>query len=105
MSTINLPYTLAAGFLAGLLSAGAAGAADAARGEKLHEVCLQCHGTDIYLPERRKIKTLRSLRKEVERWNDYYNPKMKKTELDDLVEYLNSRFYKFPPSRNPFGLF
>ena len=73
----------------------AAGAADAARGETLHRACLSCHGTELYLPPKRKITSLSRLKKEVERWNDIYNPKMTKRELQDLVEYLNRDFYKF----------
>ena len=76
-------------------AAPAALAADPVKGEKLHQDCLQCHGTKIYLPPRRKINSVKALRKEVERWNDSYNPKMKKSEIDDLVAYLDRDFYKF----------
>lgn len=76
-------------------AAPAALAADPVKGEKLHQDCLQCHGTKIYLPPRRRINSLKALRKEVERWNDSYNPKMKKSEIDDLVAYLDRDFYKF----------
>ncbi|MDH4096642.1 MAG: hypothetical protein OEV81_17865 [Betaproteobacteria bacterium] len=71
-------------------------AGDAANGERLHESCLSCHGTGIYLPPKRKIKTLAALRKETARWGDYYNPKFTRAEIDDLVAYLNRDFYKFP---------
>lgn len=74
----------------------AAARGDPARGAKLHEQCLQCHGTAPYMPEKRKIKTLKALRKEVERWGDCYNPAMNKQEIDDLVAWLNANFYKFP---------
>lgn len=77
------------------LTAPKTDAADAANGEKLHQDCLQCHGTKVYLPPRRKINSLKALRKEVERWNDSYNPKMSKAEIDDLVAYLDRDFYKF----------
>ena len=81
--------------LSAAVSAPAARAADAANGERLHQDCLQCHGAKIYLPPRRKINSLKALRKEVERWNDSYNPKMKKSEIDDIVAYLDRDFYKF----------
>ena len=75
---------------AGLLAAG-----DAARGGKLHEDCLGCHGTELYVPPRAKVKSLTALKKEVERWNDRMNPKFTKQEIEDLVAWLNASFYKF----------
>jgi mono/diheme cytochrome c family protein len=85
---------LALAFAAAVLPAGVR-AADAGHGESLHRACLSCHGTSIYLPPRRKVNSLPRLKKEVERWNDMYNPKMSKRDVDDLVEYLNRDFYKF----------
>lgn len=76
------------------LAAQAAG--DAARGEALHRDCLGCHGTELYVPPRAKVKTLATLKKEVERWNDRMNPKFTKQEIEDLVAYLNRDFYKIP---------
>lgn len=68
---------------------------DPVRGEKTHETCLQCHGTDVYVPPQRKIDSMPALRKEVERWGDYYNPAFSPQEIDDVVAYLNAQFYKF----------
>jgi mono/diheme cytochrome c family protein len=78
------------------LAPAAAAAGDAAKGERLHQSCLQCHGTELYVPPRRKVKTLAALRKETARWADYYNPKFTKAEVEDLVAYLNRDFYKLP---------
>jgi mono/diheme cytochrome c family protein len=71
-------------------------AGDAARGVKLHDDCLGCHGAELYVPPKAKIKTLAALKKEVDKWNDRMNPKFTKQEVEDLVEYLNHDFYKFP---------
>jgi len=78
------------------LASPVSGAGDATRGAKLHDDCLGCHGTELYVPPRAKIKTLAALKKETERWNDRMNPKFSRQEVDDLVEYLNRDFYKFP---------
>jgi mono/diheme cytochrome c family protein len=79
------------------LAAGVAQAAgDPARGEKLHRVCLQCHGTELYVAPRAKVKTYKALVKEVERWGDYYNPRLSKQDVEDLVAWLNQDFYKLP---------
>jgi mono/diheme cytochrome c family protein len=70
----------------------AAAAGDPASGERLHRSCLQCHGTEVYVPG--KIKSLAALKKETVRWANYYNPKFTGQEIDDLVAYLNRDFYK-----------
>jgi len=68
---------------------------DAARGEKLHAKCLDCHGTSLYAPDRRKIKSLKALRKEVKRWGTYYAPALSDQEVEDIVAWLNAGFYHF----------
>jgi mono/diheme cytochrome c family protein len=85
----------AAAIAALLLAAPAAGAGAAAKGETLHQDCLGCHGAELYVSPRAKVKTLAALKKEVEKWNDRMNPKFTKQEIDDLVAYLNRDFYKF----------
>ena len=86
--------------LGGVLSFGMTAAAwtagDPVRGAILHEDCLGCHGTELYVPPRAKVKTLAALKKETERWNDRMNPKFTKQEVEDLVAWLNRDFYKFP---------
>jgi len=88
---------LLAGCAALALSVTAAAAGDPARGAKLHDDCLGCHGTELYVPPRAKVKTLSALKKETEKWNDRMNPKVTKQEIEDLVAWLNATFYKFPP--------
>ena len=78
----------------GISACGAAGG-DAAKGEQLHRSCLGCHGTELYTPDRAKIKTSAELRKAVIEWNDRMNPKFTKQEIDDLVAYLERDFYRF----------
>jgi len=88
---------LLAGCAALALSVTAAAAGDPARGAKLHDDCLGCHGTELYVLPRAKVKTLSALKKETEKWNDRMNPKFTKQEIEDLVAWLNATFYKFPP--------
>lgn len=68
---------------------------DPVRGAQIHEVCLDCHGTALYVKLDRKIKSLDALYKETLRWGDYYNPALSPQDVDDLVAYLNRDFYKF----------
>ena len=78
-----------------VLAGPVSGAGDPVKGVKLHDDCLGCHGTELYLPPRAKVRTLAALKKETEKWNDRMNPKFTKQEIEDLVAYLNRDFYKF----------
>lgn len=65
------------------------------RGERIHKVCLPCHGTSLYVSPQREIKSLPALRQEVARWGDYYNPALSEQDIDDVTAYLNVNFYNF----------
>jgi mono/diheme cytochrome c family protein len=78
------------------IAAPAFGAGDPVKGAKLHNDCLGCHGTELYVPPRAKVKTLSALKKEVVNWNDRMNPKFTKKEIEDLIAYLNATYYKLP---------
>ncbi|MCE9640780.1 MAG: hypothetical protein K8S22_11625 [Betaproteobacteria bacterium] len=78
-----------------VLAGPASGAGDPVKGAKLHSNCMGCHGTELYVPPRAKVKTLAALRKETQNWNDRMNPKFVKQEIEDIVAYLNVSFYKF----------
>lgn len=93
MREMLMRMTLAVCMSAFALPGVAAG--DAARGEQLHQSCLSCHGTELYVPPRAKVKSLAALEREVQKWNDRYNPKFTRQEVADLVAYLNRDFYHF----------
>lgn len=93
MKTAITRVLLCAVLAAGMTAALAAG--DPVRGEQLHQDCLGCHGTELYVPPKAKVKTLSALKKETERWNDRMNPKFTVQEIEDLVAWLNREFYKF----------
>ena len=98
---------------------------DPVRGASLHSACFSCHGIERYVapvtyaaasfidsvlrasglsdlppaePVRFKgrIKSLSALRDSVIRRSDSFNPKMTPQEIEDVVAYLNTTYYKFP---------
>lgn len=98
---------------------------DPAKGASLHRACFGCHGVERYvapvtqamatftdsvlrasglsdLPSteptrfRGRIKSLSALRDGVTRRNDFLSPKMTPQEIEDVVAYLNTTYYKFP---------
>lgn len=89
-----MPFVLAMAAFVGACGESP-GTGDSVRGAKLHEVCLDCHGTGLYTKPERKIKSRDALRKETARWGDYYNPALSEQDVDDLVAYLDKEFYKF----------
>ena len=92
------PHVVALAACAAVAIAGCGGpTGDSARGEKLHAYCVGCHGTELYVPPKARVKTLSELQAEVDRWNDHMNPKFTKQEVTDIVAWLNASFYKFSP--------
>ena len=74
----------------------AVAAGDPGRGEALHQSCLGCHGTEVYVPPLATARTAAALRREVVKWNDRMNPKFTRQEIDDVTAYLNRDFYRLP---------
>ena len=92
---MNTGHALLAAYVTLALAAPAVAAGDPVKGAKLHDDCMGCHGTELYVAPRAKIKSLAALRKATERWNDRMNPKFTRQEVEDLVAYMNANFYKF----------
>ncbi len=71
-------------------------AASAAKGKKLHEAkCFGCHDTRQYTRKNRIIHTYEDLHARVEFCDSASNAGFSFDDLDDVVTYLNTEFYKF----------
>jgi mono/diheme cytochrome c family protein len=78
-------------------------AADLERGKSLHdENCTHCHksmmggdGSAIYTRPDRRIESLAALRKQVTRCKNSLGMSWPDDQIDDLVAYLNTTYYKF----------
>ena len=70
--------------------------ADAARGKTLHdEQCMKCHGTEVYTRSDRFIKDRAALAKQVHRCQLSAGAQWFDDDVNDVVDYLNTTFYKF----------
>lgn len=87
-----------------LSSAGiAAHAGDASRGKELHdENCTKCHislvggdGSGIYVREDRRIDSYSALYNQVTRCKTSLGVPWPEHQIDDVITYLNTQFYKF----------
>jgi len=71
-----------------------AGAASSERGQLLYENhCMGCHESVVHVRERRSAKTLAELRGEIARWAEELKLEWRADEIDDVRDYLNSRYY------------
>jgi mono/diheme cytochrome c family protein len=77
--------------------------ADIANGKELHDSnCTSCHisikggdGSGIYTRENKRIETYPALIKQVNRCRDSLGVAWPEDHVNDVVEYLNSTFYKY----------
>ena len=77
--------------------------ADIKNGKELHDSnCTSCHiwmqggdGSGIYTRENKRIETYPALIKQVKRCRDSLGVPWPEAHVNDVVEYLNSTFYKY----------
>ncbi len=71
-----------------------------ARGQELFEhQCHGCHGDLFYAEKESKIKTLAELRQRITSWAVHSGTEWKKSEVDDVLHYMNKSFYHFKEGR------
>ncbi len=80
-----------------LLAAASIPAAIAAdNGATLHqENCTSCHDDSVYTRKDRRVTSLDGLKKQVQRCELSQGLKWFDEDIDDVVAYLNSTYYKF----------
>ena len=71
-------------------------AIDVNHGKSLQqENCMSCHDDGIYTREERRVTTLDALRQQVQRCETNLNLTWFPEDVDAVIEYLNTSFYKF----------
>lgn len=86
-----------------LMVSSFAATADIKNGKELHDSnCTSCHisiqggdGSGIYTRENKRIETHPALIKQVNRCRDSLGVQWPENHVNDVVEYLNTTFYKF----------
>ena len=82
-----------------MLAVAPASATDPARGEQLYQNhCTGCHDSRAHIRDGRKAKDAEDLYQWVSRWRSHLVLDWGRAEVDDVVAYLESRFYKFKSS-------
>lgn len=97
MTEMKLAGALRAAAIATLLCAGAASAADPARGRALYEArCGDCHNDSVHNDNSRKALNFEQARGRVADFSARLDTKWSSAQIDDVTVYLNERYYGFP---------
>jgi mono/diheme cytochrome c family protein len=77
-------------------AAAAAAAAEFDRGQALYEShCGECHKSWAHTRVQRKVENVSELRERVVAWSAHTGQVWSAEDIDDVVQYLNRRFYQF----------
>ena len=77
-------------------SAHAALPGDTAAGKKLHDAnCSGCHDSSVYTRKDRRVNSLDALKAQLQGCGHIAEKHFSETEQQDIVKYLNDRFYHF----------
>lgn len=72
-------------------------AADSDRGKLLYEnTCSGCHESALHVRERRKARSFGQIKAQVVRWSTAAKAPWNFEEIDDVTDYLNSTYYRYP---------
>jgi cytochrome c553 len=70
---------------------------DAAEGKSLHDIyCTACHDTGVYTRQDRRIRSLDALRQQLKTCERAAGTNFSAKEKQDVLKYLNDRFYRLP---------
>jgi cytochrome c5 len=66
------------------------------RGQLLYEYhCTSCHESLVHIREHRSARTPDELRAQVVKWADYLHLQWSRDDVEEAVQYLDRRYYKF----------
>ena len=70
--------------------------AQMARGQEAYQTyCVKCHTDEVYTRENHFVKSLDALRKQVVRCKDANDIPWFDEDVDAVVQFLNTKYYKF----------
>ena len=72
---------------------------DIMRGELLYSThCSECHNAQVHWRERKIVTDWPSLQIEVHRWQGVLSLGWSNGDIDEVAQYLNALYYRFPAS-------
>ena len=92
--TLTLTLTLTLALAAPVTHAAVPG--DAAAGQRLHAAhCAGCHDDSVYTRKDRKVRTLDELQTQLQGCSHAAKKEFTAVETQNLLRYLNERYYRF----------
>ena len=68
------------------------------RGQLLYEDhCMTCHESVVHVRQNHRIQSLVGLHEQVVNWAEYLHLHWGKAEVEDVVQHLNTHYYRFEP--------
>ena len=93
---MSIHATFAIATLLGLYSA-LTSATDVNRGQALYEIrCIECHDVSVHGRHNLAAKNYEEIRSWVIRWNNTLGGLWDKEDIEDVIAYLNTRYYRYP---------
>ncbi len=78
------------------VSAQAALPGDGAEGKRLHDAsCMGCHDTAVYTRKDHLVRSLDGLKQQLEGCSHMAEKEFSPAETQNIIKYLNDRFYRF----------
>ncbi len=69
---------------------------DSANGKRLYDAnCTGCHDTSVLTRKDRLVESLDALKEQLASCSHMANEEFSKSEMQDLLKYLNDQFYEF----------
>ena len=69
---------------------------DSADGKRLHDAnCMACHDTAVYTRKDRFVRSLDALKQQLEGCSHMAKKEFSAIETQNIIKYLNDRFYQF----------
>lgn len=94
---INLLASAGFALFATAIYGGPLHAADATRGQQLYQnQCTTCHESLVHVRRDRRAKDLAAVRTQIVRWSSTMGLQWKDEEIDDVLAFLNARYYGYP---------
>ena len=91
LCTLLMLYAISSPVLAAAPNSGSS-----ENGAKLHaKQCQACHGDDVYTRKNRNVTSMDALLGQVNGCNHNLNKRLSQEQVDDLVRFLNDKYYKF----------
>ena len=70
---------------------------DGAEGKRLHDAyCMGCHDTAVYTRKDHAVRSLDALKEQLGGCSHMARKEFSPVETQNIIKYLNDRFYRFP---------